>query len=102
MSTHDRIVRHVIVRGRVQGVGYRAWIEDQAILRGLDGFVRNRADGAVEAAFAGPPGDVAGMVAACRNGPMGARVTALSDKEGSDALLAQRRPGESFSVLSTI
>ena len=46
-------IRRVVVRGRVQGVGYRAWTEDTAILNGLDGWVRNRRDGAVEAVFAG-------------------------------------------------
>lgn len=101
MTAEDRIIRHVVVRGRVQGVGYRAWVEDEANLRGLDGFVRNRRDGAVEAVFAGPPVEVAGMVATCRNGPLGARVEDLSDKEGSAALLALRRPGERFSVLMT-
>ena len=48
------IIRRVVVRGRVQGVGYRAWTEDTAILNGLDGWVRNRRDGTVEAVFAGP------------------------------------------------
>ena len=48
-------IRRVVVRGRVQGVGYRAWTEDTAILNGLDGWVRNRRDGTVEAVFAGPP-----------------------------------------------
>ena len=101
MTTEQRIIRHIVVRGRVQGVGYRAWVEDQAILRDLDGFVRNRKDGAVEAVFAGSPVEVAGMVAACRNGPLAAKVTELSDKEGKETLLALRRPGERFSVLMT-
>ena len=50
----DRIARHVIVLGRVQGVGYRAWTEREAQARGLQGWVRNRHDGTVEAVFAGP------------------------------------------------
>ena len=52
MSGH--IIRHVVVRGRVQGVGYRACVEHEAHRRGLDGWVRNRRDGSVEALFAGP------------------------------------------------
>ena len=50
-----RIIRHVVVRGRVQGVGYRAFVEYEAQRRELDGWVRNRRDGSVEAVFAGPP-----------------------------------------------
>ena len=50
----DNVIRHVVVRGRVQGVGYRAFVEDEAYRRGLRGWVRNRRDGSVEAVFAGP------------------------------------------------
>ena len=52
MST--QAIRHVVIRGRVQGVGYRAWTEYTALDHGLEGWVRNRRDGAVEAVFAGP------------------------------------------------
>ena len=46
-------IRHVIVHGRVQGVGFRAFVEHEALRRGLEGWVRNRRDGSVEAVFAG-------------------------------------------------
>jgi acylphosphatase len=95
-------IRHVVVRGRVQGVGFRAWIEYAALDHGLEGWVRNRRDGSVEAVFAGPPAVVAAMVAACRHGPPGARVDAMDELEASPAALAPRRPGERFSVLSTL
>jgi len=91
----------VIVRGRVQGVGFRAWTEAIALERGLRGWVRNRRDGAVEALFAGPADAVAAMVAACRRGPPGARVNGLDQRAGTAAELALRRPGDTFSVLST-
>lgn len=68
-----RIVR-LTIEGRVQGVGFRAWTEHEAQRRGLDGWVRNRDDGSVEAVVAGDEEAVAGMVAACRLGPHGARV----------------------------
>ncbi|MGJ4950017.1 acylphosphatase [Bradyrhizobium sp. HKCCYLS20291] len=97
----DRAIAHVTVHGRVQGVGYRAWVEDQAILNGLDGWVRNRSDGSVEAVFAGPADDVAAMVAACRKGPPAARVDDVIDATGMTDQLKLRRPGESFSVLPT-
>ncbi len=90
------------VRGRVQGVGYRAWVEDQATLNGLEGWVRNRQDGSVEAVFAGPAQDVAEMVALCRKGPPAARVDAVTDTPATADQLKLRRAGEEFSVLSTV
>jgi acylphosphatase len=95
------IVRHVVVRGRVQRVGYRAWTEHMALQRGLEGWVRNRRDGSVEAVFAGPAAVVEAMVAACRRGPPGAQVEAIDQDEAALHDVALRRPGEMFSVLAT-
>lgn len=95
-------IRHVVIRGRVQGVGYRAFTEYTAVDHGLEGWVRNRRDGAVEAVFAGPPEAVAAVIKACRRGPPGGRVDAVDEREGSSADLTSRRPGERFSVLPTI
>jgi acylphosphatase len=97
----ERLMRHVIIRGHVQGVGYRAWTEDQALLNGLEGWVRNRRDGTVEAVFAGPPDTVRTMIAACREGPRGARVDAVDVREPDGDAMAALRPGERFSVLLT-
>jgi acylphosphatase len=82
---NDWIVRHIDVRGRVQGVGFRAFVEDRAIELGLTGWVRNRRDGSVEAVFAGPRAAVDEIVAACRTGPGGARVDALDQRDSADA-----------------
>ncbi|HEY8383683.1 MAG TPA: acylphosphatase [Microvirga sp.] len=65
---------HILVHGRVQGVGFRAWVQHQAELHGLSGWVRNRRDGAVEALFAGPEDAVAVILKACRQGPSGSLV----------------------------
>jgi acylphosphatase len=100
MSGH--IIRHMVVRGRVQGVGYRAFVEDEAQRRGLQGWVRNRRDGSVEALFSGPREMVEAMIEACRRGPFSAKVSELAQREGTDADLSARTPGESFSVLSTV
>jgi acylphosphatase len=94
------IVRHVVVRGRVQGVGFRAWIEDLAERSGLEGWVRNRRDGSVEAVFAGPEQTVRAAIEACRSGPRGARVDAVDIADG-DASLLQHREGPRFTVLRT-
>jgi acylphosphatase len=68
----------VRIEGRVQGVWYRAWTEQEARKRGLDGWVRNRRDGSVEALFSGPEDDVQSMLSACREGPPAAQVTAVT------------------------
>jgi acylphosphatase len=94
-------VRRVVIRGRVQRVGYRAWAEHVALQRGLEGWVRNRADGTVEAVLAGPTSVVEGMIEACRRGPPGAQVDALDAREGGLDDVALRRRGEMFSVLPT-
>jgi acylphosphatase len=95
-------IRQVTIRGRVQGVGYRYWVEQQARAHGLEGWVRNRRDGSVEALFAGPEDVVSNMVASCRRGPSSARVDAVDQRPGDADALNLRRPGERFSVLPTI
>lgn len=91
--------RHVVIHGRVQGVGYRAWTEVTALERGLEGWVRNCRDGSVEAVFRGPEDDVAAMIAQCRRGPPGARVDAIYQREATPDEIALRRGDELFSVL---
>lgn len=77
------------IEGRVQGVGFRAWMAREARLRGLAGWVRNLPDGAVQALFVGPAAGVASMRDACGTGPPHARVTGCieipSPRTGADA-----------------
>ena len=95
------IICRVVIRGRVQGVGFRAWTEYTALDLGLEGWVRNRRDGTVEALFAGPQEAVAAMLDACRQGPPGARVAAVDERQATHDDLALRHSGELFSVLTT-
>lgn len=95
-------IHHVTISGRVQGVGYRAWVDEQANSRGLEGWARTRRDGSVEAVFAGAEDVVADMVSACGRGPFSARVDAVHAGIGSSDLLNLRRAGERFSVLPTV
>ena len=97
MSTYT----HVLVRGRVQGVGYRAWTERSALSHGLTGWVRNRRDGSVEAVFIGDQDAIAAMVQACRSGPAGAFVEAVDQRDANPGEVRLRRPDEMFSVLPT-
>jgi acylphosphatase len=75
VTVSDEDVRaHVVVRGHVQGVFFRAEAHDRARSLGLTGWARNVADGAVEAVFEGSREHVESMVAWCDRGPSGARV----------------------------
>ncbi len=71
------IALRVRVRGRVQGVWFRAWTKAEAEARGLSGWVRNEPDGSVAALIAGPEEAVRAMVAALHGGPPRARVDAV-------------------------
>ena len=68
-TVHARIV------GRVQGVGFRAWVDVEARRLRLDGWVRNRRDGTVEAVFGGPLDAVDEMMRRCARGPTLAQVS---------------------------
>jgi acylphosphatase len=84
-----RTIRRVVIRGRVQSA------------HGVDGWVRNRRDGTVEAVFAGPEAAVRAMIDTCRSGAPGSRVDAIEEREGSAEDLALRR-GQRFAVLETV
>ena len=73
----DAVCRRLLIRGRVQGVGYRAAARDAAVAHELSGWVRNRADGSVEALVCGAPDAVAGFVDWAHRGPPAARVDAV-------------------------
>jgi acylphosphatase len=66
--------RRVVVHGRVQGVGFRYSLARAADIRGVAGWARNRADGALEAVFEGEPEAVESLVRFCREGPRGANI----------------------------
>ena len=74
----------LIVRGHVQGVGYRYAMVDVANARGVTGWVRNRRDGSVEALVQGEPAAIDAIIAWCRKGPSAARVTAIDVIEATD------------------
>jgi acylphosphatase len=80
------------IEGMVQGVWFRGWTVEQARALGLDGWVRNRRDGSVEALFHGDPELVDEMLARCREGPRAARVTAVR-VEPADACEEEVPPG---------
>jgi acylphosphatase len=76
-------VRHLVITGRVQGVAYRATMARQADALGINGWVRNRSDGSVEAMVAGAPEQLAAMMNWARRGPPGAQVEHVAVELGS-------------------
>ncbi len=71
--------KRVVVQGRVQGVGYRDWMVAQARSLGVDGWVRNRPDGSVEALVYGEVDAVEELLRACRRGPRLAAVSRIDE-----------------------
>mgnify|MGYP001430928896 FL=1 len=70
----------VVIEGRVQGVGFRYWVTREAERLNLDGWVRNRRGGAVEAVFSGDEDAVRAMVSRCHAGPPVALVTRIAER----------------------
>jgi acylphosphatase len=77
------IARHVVIRGRVQGVGFRYAAVDAAERHRVAGWVRNRNDGAVEALVQGDAESVSAMIEWCRRGPSAARVMSVDVAEAA-------------------
>jgi acylphosphatase len=101
MANETREIKRLRIRGGVQKIGFRVWCEREALALGLKGWVRNRTDGSVELVVAGPPDDLAQMIARCWRGPSLAKVEAIDIEEASALDLGFRRPGETFSLLAT-
>jgi acylphosphatase len=95
------VIRHVVFSGRVQGVGFRAHVEDVATRTGVGGWVRNRRDGTVEAIFAGDAKAMEDTIATCRNGSYAARVDGIEMRDGREDELALRG-NDKFAVLPTV
>ena len=95
------VIRQVVFRGRVQGVGFRALVEDVAARTVVGGWVRNRRDGTVEAEFAGDAKAVEDSIAACRKGSYAARVDGVEIRDGREDELALRG-NDTFAVLPTV
>lgn len=100
MTGAEKIVRATI-SGRVQGVGYRAWVQREARAKGVRGWVRNRSNGEVEALFAGPPEAVEALCATCWRGPAHARVDKV-EVLVADSTAALGGEGAGFRQIATL
>ncbi|HYR33537.1 MAG TPA: acylphosphatase [Burkholderiales bacterium] len=90
--------RQIRVIGRVQGVGYRYALRDEALRLGIVGWVRNRADGSVEALLQGDAAALAQLIAWARRGPRAARVDELRDEPPP---AESQRPYDDFEIRPT-
>jgi len=82
MADTDRtLARRFIVRGRVQGVGFRWFVEREARMLGIDGWVRNNPDGSVEVLAMGTRDQLSGLRSRLRQGPRAARVDGVEESE---------------------
>lgn len=92
-------VTRLFIRGRVQGVGYRAWLAREAGRQDLSGWVRNRKDGCVEALILAPSATLAAFIALCRIGPTAAHVT---DIDTQDETIPASDAENGFTVRPTV
>jgi acylphosphatase len=92
---------HLTISGRVQGVGYRAWLHREATARGIAGWARNRLHGDVEAVLAGAPEAVKALCDVCFSGPPAARVDRILIDEADPAALEAMGAATAFVVLPT-
>ena len=88
------IARRIVIRGRVQGVGFRFHMRAEAVRLGVFGWVRNRSDGTVEAIAQGEEGAVHRLIDWAQRGPPSAQVNAVeaSDAELGDYAVFETRP----------
>ena len=101
MANEGREINRLMIRGTVQKIGFRVWVEREALSLGLKGWVRNRRDGAVEVLAGGPPRAVAALIERCWKGPPLSKVESIEVEDAAVLDLGYRRPLENFSLLAT-
>ena len=69
--------KHIVISGKVQGVGFRHWLYKAAIQRKIDGWVRNKISGEVEALLIGDDVEIDNLIRLCEKGPPSSKVTKI-------------------------
>ena len=88
--------KHIIIKGKVQGVGFRYWLYKEAIQRNIDGWVRNKISGEVEALLIGNDAEVNNIIKLCKKGPPSSEVTQINVKDYDKGYL-----NKSFEIINT-
>ena len=88
--------KHIIIKGKVQGVGFRYWLYKEAMQRNIDGWVRNKISGEVEALLIGNGVEVNNIIKLCKKGPPSAEVTKINVKDYDKGCL-----NKSFEIINT-
>jgi acylphosphatase len=86
MASSEKVAtqaRRFVVRGRVQGVGFRGFVEREAHILGITGWVRNKPDGSVEVLAMGSRDQLLGLRSRLREGPRAARVDDVEESEAN-------------------
>jgi len=71
------IKKHLVISGKVQGVGFRYWLCKEAKRRNIDGWVRNKISGEVEALLIGDDVEIDNLIRLCEKGPPSSKVTKI-------------------------
>lgn len=90
--------KRLLIEGRVQGVGYRASFAEEAVALGLQGWVRNRRDGSVEAVVDGDAAAIEAVIVWARRGPPASRVSHVTVEEAA----GQAAGDGTFDILPTV
>ena len=90
------VKKHIIINGKVQGVGFRYWLYKEAIQRNIDGWVRNKISGEVEALLIGNDVEVNNIIKLCKKGPPSSEVTKINVKDYDKGYL-----NKSFEIINT-
>ena len=88
--------KHIIIKGKVQGVGFRYWLYKEAMQRNIDGWVRNKISGEVEALLIGNDVQVNSIIKLCKKGPSSSEVTRVNVKDYEEECLSK-----TFEIVNT-
>ena len=88
--------KHIIIKGKVQGVGFRYWLYKVAIQRNINGWVRNKISGEVEAVLIGNDAEINNLIKLCKKGPASSEVTRVSVKDYEEECLSK-----TFKIVNT-
>ena len=87
--------KHIIISGKVQGVGFRYWLRKKANQKNIYGWVRNKVSGEVEAIFIGDEAKINDLIKLCKKGPSSSKVTKIIVQNYQEEFLSR-----SFDIIS--